>query len=85
MLNFLFRMSDIYGLSGLLLPVRLSLTLLSNPRTCIRPLLVFQEREFNCRSYSFLSETRGDDPKCLLSSDTQQSAGGKLQLCGSDI
>ncbi|XP_023323415.1 uncharacterized protein LOC111697594 [Eurytemora carolleeae] len=35
-----------------------------------------QERDFNCRSYSFLSETRSGDPQCLLSSDTQKSAGG---------
>jgi len=35
-----------------------------------------QEREFNCRSYSFLSELRGSEPQCLLSSDTQSSAGG---------
>jgi len=35
-----------------------------------------QERDFNCRSYSFLSETRPGTTQCLLSSDTQQSAGG---------
>ena len=39
-----------------------------------------QERDFNCRSYSFLSETRSGDPQCLLSSDTQKSAGGKFQI-----
>ena len=38
-----------------------------------------QERDFNCRSYSFLSETRSGDPQCLLSSDTQKSAGGKFK------
>lgn len=36
-----------------------------------------QERDFNCRSYSYLTETRVSDiNQCLLSSDTQESAGG---------
>jgi len=34
------------------------------------------EREFNCRSYSFLSETRSGETQCLLSGDTKESAGG---------
>lgn len=34
-----------------------------------------QEREFNCRSYSFLSESQPGTPQCLLSGDTQISAG----------
>ena len=37
------------------------------------------EREFNCRSYSYLAETREGTPQCLLSGDTQKSAGGKRE------
>ena len=38
------------------------------------------EREFNCRSYSYLAETREGTPQCLLSGDTQKSAGSKTAL-----
>ena len=38
-----------------------------------------QERDFNCRSYSYLAETREGTPQCLLSGDTQKSAGSKRE------
>eukprot|EP00095_Tigriopus_kingsejongensis_P000115 maker-scaffold983_size73474-snap-gene-0.8 protein:Tk00115 transcript:maker-scaffold983_size73474-snap-gene-0.8-mRNA-1 annotation:"PREDICTED: uncharacterized protein LOC100909276" len=34
-----------------------------------------QERNINCRSFSFLSESRPGTPQCYLSGDTQETAG----------